>query len=106
MLDSRMNRTAEKRRNVTARAFVTFPQMLSGALCLAMCSCADTRATPNDFASGRCGRPGDCHRFCTERAVAHKLRQLHASRETSASFGAFHFHSPSFVCREPGPPTI
>src|SRR6266480_7254591 len=31
MLDSRMNHAAEKRRNVTARAFVTFPQMLSGA---------------------------------------------------------------------------
>src|SRR6266513_6327359 len=29
----------------------------------------------------RCGRPGDCHGFCAERAVAHKLRQLHASRE-------------------------
>jgi hypothetical protein len=27
-------------------------------------------------------------------AVAHKLRQLRASRETSASFGAFRFHSP------------
>jgi hypothetical protein len=26
-----MNHAAEKRRNVTARAFVTFPQMLSGA---------------------------------------------------------------------------
>jgi len=25
-----MNHAAEKRRNVTARAFVTFPQMLSG----------------------------------------------------------------------------
>jgi len=24
---------------------------------------------------------------------AHKPRQLHASRETSASIGAFHFHS-------------
>jgi hypothetical protein len=25
---------------------------------------------------------------------------------TSAPFGAFHFHSPSLVCRELGPPTI
>jgi hypothetical protein len=32
MLDSRMKQAAEKRRNVTARAFVTFPQMFSGAL--------------------------------------------------------------------------
>src|SRR5437762_9696625 len=32
MLDSRMNHAEEKWRNVTARAFVTFPQMLSGAL--------------------------------------------------------------------------
>src|SRR4026209_571741 len=56
-----------------------------------MCSSADTRATANDFASGRCGRPSDCHGFCAEREGAHKLRQLHASRETSASFGAIPF---------------
>jgi len=30
MLDSRMNHAAENGGNVTARAFVTFPQMLSG----------------------------------------------------------------------------
>jgi hypothetical protein len=74
-----------------------------------MCSSADTRATPNDFASGRCGL--HCHGFCAELAVAHKLRQLSepdwrfVSRETSASFGVFHFYSPSLVCESQGVPT-
>jgi hypothetical protein len=40
------------------------------------------------------------------RAVAHKPRQLHSWRETSASSFAFHFHSPRLVCREPGPSMI
>src|SRR5436190_9114771 len=57
-------------------------------------SCAPPRARAQ-----RRSQQGDCHGFCAERAVAHKLRQLHASRETSASFGAFHFRSPSLVCR-------
>jgi hypothetical protein len=57
MLDSRMNHAEEKWRNVTAWAFVTFPQILAGAL-RDRASHLDHLAH-NPFQSGRISsRPG------------------------------------------------